>query len=137
MLAVSRLIRKLLSMNEAIENLVKLQDLEFPGKKQSQAQIAELRELIPQPILAHYDRLMARGKKGVAFVKNQVCTGCNMRLPIGTVNTVMQGNDLHLCDNCGRYLYVPAPAESPASETEAPSKPRKKPRKSKALASTV
>jgi len=29
-------------------------------------------------------RLMARGKKGLAAVRNQVCTGCHMRVPVGT-----------------------------------------------------
>src|SRR4051812_44975763 len=117
-------------MNEAIENLVKLQAIEFGGTKSKpgQAEAAKLRELIPQPILAHYDRLVARGKKGVAFVSNQVCTGCHMRLPIGTVNTVMQRQDLQLCDSCGRYLYVPEPVETPVVESVAVAKPARKPR---------
>jgi len=103
-------------MNEIIQNLVKLQTLQF-GETRSKnvaSQLAELRTLIPQPILGHYDRLAVRGKKALAVVRNQVCSGCHMRLPIGTINTMMQGHDLQLCDSCGRYLYLPDPPESQA-----------------------
>ena len=127
-------------MNDLLTNLLKLQALEFheTDQKASEAEIAELKAKIPQPILGHYERLVARGKKGVALVRNQVCTGCHMRLPIGTVNTLMQGQDIQLCDSCGRYLCLPV--EAPAAESQATpesvSKPPKKSRKRKALAST-
>jgi predicted nucleic acid-binding Zn-ribbon protein len=94
----------------------------------------ELRAAVPAPILAHYDRLVARGKKGVAVVRNQVCTGCHMRLPIGTINTLLQRQDLQLCDSCGRYLYIPEEVEVAAEPVAvAPVKPVAK-RKRKALA---
>ena len=123
-------------MNELIANLLKLQNLDFAEtrSKSDEERKLELRRLIPQPILGHYDRLVVRGKKGVAVVRNQVCTGCHMRLPIGTINTLMQGNDLRLCDTCGRYLYLPDPAESQFVEHVAATKPVPKPRKRKAVA---
>src|SRR5579859_6868778 len=112
-------------MNALLTNLLKLQALEFDqtSEKKLDARIAELRAGIPQQILGHYDRLVARGKKGVAVVRNQVCTGCHMRLPIGTVNTLMQAGDIQLCDSCGRYLYLPDPSESEFVEKVAASKP--------------
>lgn len=123
-------------MNDLLTSLLKLQALEFDQShaKGSEAQIAELRSKIPAQILAHYDRLAVRGKKGVAVVRNQVCTGCHMRLPIGTINTLMQGNDIQVCDSCGRYLYLPDPAESQFVENIAATKPAPKARKRKALA---
>jgi predicted nucleic acid-binding Zn-ribbon protein len=118
-------------MNELLQNLLKLQAIEFdpssgPGV---QAQITGLRALIPPQIMAHYDRLVARGKKGVAVVRNQVCTGCHMRLPIGTINTLMQGQDIQLCDTCGRYLYLPSAGETELVEKLAAVKPPQKARK--------
>lgn len=123
-------------MNDLLTSLLKLQALEFDQSpaKGSEAQVAELRSKIPAQILAHYDRLVARGKKGVAVVRNQVCTGCHMRLPIGTINTLMQGNDIQVCDSCGRYLYLPDPAESQFVEKIAATKPAPKARKRKVLA---
>ncbi len=126
-------------MNELLQNLLKLQALEFneTTEKDPAARIEELRKVIPQPILGHFDRLVARGKKGVSIVRNQVCTGCHMRLPIGTVNTLMQGGDIQLCDSCGRYLYLPDAAEAQFVEKIEASKPAVKPRKRKALAHAV
>lgn len=122
-------------MNDLLTHLLKLQALDFSNspEKDAEVQRAELRTHVPQPILGHYDRLVARGKKGVALVRNQVCTGCHMRLPIGTINTLMQGQDIQLCDTCGRYLYLEA-EPTPAPEPVAPAKPSSKPRKRKVTA---
>ena len=129
-----------LTMIDYLTNLLKLQALDFKetNDKNAESHRAELRSSIPQPILAHYERLVARGKKGVALVRNQVCTGCHMRLPIGTINTLMQNQDIQLCEICGRYLYLPETPEAvetaPAPKVEA--KPAPKTRKRKALAQT-
>jgi hypothetical protein len=114
-------------MNDLLSTLLRLQAFQFGEAKDpnAEAQMAELRTKIPQPIMGHYDRLVARGKKGVAVVRNQVCTGCHMRLPIGTINTLMQGQDVQLCDTCGRYLYLPDPAESQFVEKVAAAKVEK------------
>jgi predicted nucleic acid-binding Zn-ribbon protein len=130
-------------MNIVLQNLLKLQALEFgeTAGKSVEAQAAELRGTIPQPILAHYDRLRVRGKKGVAIVRNQVCTGCHMHVPIGQITVLMRGEDVELCESCGRYLYLPDPAETEAlAQAEAAKlavKPAAKPRKRRALVHAV
>ena len=122
-------------MKDLLQNLVKLQSLEFGGVDPKNATVvAELRAKVPSQILGHYDRLLARGKKGIVPVRNQVCAGCQMRLPIAVVATLMRAEDIQLCDTCGRYLYL-APAEPVAPVVEAPAaKPARKPRKKKAAA---
>ena len=120
-------------MNELLQNLVKLQSLEF-GKNPEKAAdpaIAQLRGKIPSQILGHYDRLVAHGKKGLAAVRDQVCTGCHMHLPIGVVTTLMRDDDIQLCDNCGRYLYLAEPAKADVPQPTAKPAPARKPRKSK------
>ena len=104
-------------MNIVLQNLLKLQALDFgeATAKSVEAQTAELRGKIPQPILGHYDRLRVRGKKGVAIVRNQVCSGCHMRVPIGQITAVMRGEDVQLCESCGRYLCLPNPVEAEAA----------------------
>ena len=106
-------------MNDLLSTLLKLQDLEFNeiSEKNADVRKAELRARVPQQILGHYDRLVARGKKGVALVRGQVCAGCNMRLPIGTINTLMKGEDIQLCESCGRYLCLPQPAKTTGPST--------------------
>ena len=135
-------------MNAVLQNLLKLQALEFGevAGKNVESQTATLRGQIPQPILGHYDRLRARDKKGVALVRNQVCTGCHMLQPIGKITIVMRGEDVQLCDSCGRYLFLEeesgkAPeepvAEKPAAKParKAPKTPRK--RKTRDLATAA
>lgn len=121
-------------MNDLLQTLLKIQALDFgeTSSKKAATEKADLRALVPPPVLGHYDRLVARGKKGVAIVRNQVCTGCHMRLPIGTINTLMHGLDIQLCDSCGRYLALvePVPAE-PAAVSEPAPKPAVKTRKRK------
>jgi predicted nucleic acid-binding Zn-ribbon protein len=130
-------------MNSVLEDLLKLQSLEFgeTGGKQTEAQATELRAKIPQPIFAHYDRLRVRGKKGVAVVRNQVCTGCHMHIPIGQINVLMRGEDIQLCESCGRYLYLPDPAEAEVLSQVEPAKPATKPaakpRKRRAVAAVA
>ena len=119
-------------MKDLLHNLIQLQSLEFNEDKSAKVEtlMAELRAKIPPQILGHYDRLVARGKKGVAAVRGQVCSGCHMQVPIGTVMTLRHGQDIQLCENCGRYLYLPTESETETPAPDAP-KPAKKPRKSK------
>ena len=130
-------------MNNVLQNLLKLQALEFgeAATKSVEAQAAELRGNIPQPILSHYDRLRVRGKKGVAVVRNQVCTGCHMHVPIGQITVLMRGEDIQLCESCGRYLYLPDPAETEFLSHMEAAKPKAKaaakPRKRRTLAPAV
>jgi len=119
-------------MKTLIQNLLKLQTLEFGETKTANvAELAkELRGKIPPQILGHYDRLRARGKKGIAAVRNQVCTGCHMTVPIGAIMTLKHETDIQLCETCGRYLYLtdepkPEPVAEP-SKTKSAAVPRKR-----------
>ncbi len=121
-------------MKELLQNLIQLQSLEFGGVekgKREAAAMAELRAKIPSQILAHYDRLVARGKKGLAAVRGQVCSGCHMQVPLGVVMTLKHGEDIQLCESCGRYLYLPPAAETEATEPAASPKPERKKQKPK------
>jgi len=120
-------------MNEPMQNLLRLQTLEFSEKqnKNTAALIAELRGTIPPQILDHYDRLRVRGKKGLTAVINQVCTGCHMRLPLAVIMTLKHDQDIQLCDTCGRYLYLPVEAENVPVLKPLDSKPGPSPRRRK------
>lgn len=124
-------------MNAVLQNLLKLQALEFSDNAEDQAveaQANQLRALVPPQILGHYDRLRLRGKKGVALVRNHVCTGCHMQQPIGKITVLMRDEDIQLCDSCGRYLYLEPEAEAqPAAEAAVPAEqPAEKPAEAEA-----
>jgi hypothetical protein len=121
-------------MNDLLTNLARLQALELREAKEKNAEalILELRGLVPAQILAHYDRLMTRGKKGIVPVRGQTCAGCHMRLPIGVILTLLHGTDIQLCDSCGRYLYLPEGEGTAAAGVAAPRLPPPKVRRKRA-----
>jgi predicted nucleic acid-binding Zn-ribbon protein len=96
-------------MNKLMLILIELQSLEFEETicPDIEDRIAKLRAKIPKPILDHYDRLGDRGKKGVAMLRNQTCTGCHIGVPVSVVMNLKHADDVCMCENCGRYLYLP------------------------------
>ena len=104
-----------------MEQLLALQTIQFdlpPKTTEGQATLEKYRDQIPSPILAHYGRLVLRGKKGVAIARNGVCGECHLRIPSGTLAALAYDNEVQLCDNCGRYLYLPEDEPLGLSETK-------------------
>lgn len=99
-----------ISPKELIAVLLELQNLEFAAKKNKKAadtaKIESLRSRVPEVILGHHDRLVAKNKKSVVAVHNNVCGGCFLALPGGEKARIALARDLHICQSCGRYLYV-------------------------------
>jgi hypothetical protein len=96
---------------------LELQELEMgpkTGSPEVRAMAEAIRKEIPEGVLAHYDRLMERGKKGVAWVRQRVCTGCMLTLASGVYADLVRDEDIHMCDACGRYLLL-APEERPGA----------------------
>jgi predicted nucleic acid-binding Zn-ribbon protein len=117
-----------------LECLLELQSLEFGEaevnnalEKETDRKIASLRLQVPLPILNHYDRLGVRGKKGVAAVRHQTCTGCHVQVTKAVVINLMHGEDIQVCENCGRYLYLPEPDLSEMPEAQKPARKARKP----------
>jgi C4-type zinc ribbon domain len=101
-------------MKELTDNLLKLQALEFDkALAADDDRITALRKKIPPSILAHYDHLADRGKKGVALVRNNVCTGCHMQVTLAVTMNLLHDTNIQTCESCGRYLYLATPAETP------------------------
>jgi hypothetical protein len=113
-------------MRELMESLLALQTLEFGGRKGvKEAEVARLRARVPEPILAHFERLLARGKKGVAVIRHGVCMECHLRVPVGTLVTLARGEDIQICGNCGRYLHLPE-GEMMGQQPKVEAKPAKR-----------
>jgi hypothetical protein len=115
----------LLPMRTIVENLLTLQKLLLPPAAptpEQQAKITELRKLVPPPVLTHFDRLVVRGKNGVALVRHGVCTECHIRVPIGTLAGLIAPRDVYLCDSCSCYLLLPL-EEVPGALSQTAAKP--------------
>lgn len=80
--------------------------MELETPKKGGSEIRALREQIPSEMLNRFDKFLGRGKKGVALVQNGVCKGCQIQVPVGVVNALIQGIGASVCGNCGRYLCL-------------------------------
>jgi len=103
-------------MRTLVENLFAAQKtlLQHPAASpEHRALLEDLRQRIPAPVLAHFLRIVGQGSKGVALVRHGVCGECHLRVASGVAAALIRPTDLHLCENCGRYLLL-APEEMPA-----------------------
>lgn len=67
---------------------------------------AVARELNPA-LLKQYEQVRrSRRGLGLAAVRDQRCSGCNMRLPIHVVQKVHKGQEVTRCPSCGRILWL-------------------------------
>jgi uncharacterized protein len=109
---------------EAVEGDARLRPLEAEARVQEVAAAEELRALeadlevarterasvardVPRDILVQYGRLLkVRGGLAVALVgSNGICSGCRVTLTPQRFNEVRQSSQVHVCENCGRFLY--------------------------------
>jgi len=73
---------------------------------QKAARLALAAEIKPD-VLSNYDKLR-EAKHGLAVVitKQELCMGCNMKIPPQSYNLVIISDDIIHCPNCKRMLYV-------------------------------
>jgi predicted RNA-binding Zn-ribbon protein involved in translation (DUF1610 family) len=95
-------------MKEMLDNLLQLQNLELGIERAPSGGLGPegLRKKIPAQVLQHYDRLMARGKKGIAYVRHGVCGQCHMQVAVGLLAMLRRQDNFYRCENCGSYLYL-------------------------------
>ncbi len=76
------------------------------GKKQLQQKIDNLRSLISEKTLQHYDKLKAKKPPAVVPIEGDRCHGCYMTLHTDFVQRVRQETDnLYTCPTCRRFVY--------------------------------
>lgn len=116
-------------MTKLIEDLLALQTLLRLGDSASPEQKADIEALragIPEPILAHFLRQLAAGRKGVALVRNGVCGECHLRISHAMNHMLGRSSDLFVCENCGAFIAA-VPTETAPVATAAPAaKPRRR-----------
>lgn len=120
-------------MKNLMETMLLIQERQLVQEQdpETNKELIKLRKQIPPPILGHFDRLVDHGKKAVAIVRNQTCSGCRMLIPIGMISVLKRNEDIHLCATCGRYLLLQDEPEVPTPPPAAKKK-RGRPPKAKA-----
>lgn len=68
---------------------------------------APLAKQIDPAMLSRYERIRKSKRSGAALVimRNDSCSGCNMRILPQVVNELLAGDKIHGCPHCGRLLY--------------------------------
>jgi hypothetical protein len=97
------------AMNDMMLKLLEAQKtlLLHPGVSAENTRLIEqLRATVPAPVLAHFLRLVAQGRRGVAVVDHGVCTECHLRLPASLAAVIGDSTDLHVCEQCGSFLVA-------------------------------
>jgi hypothetical protein len=76
----------------------------------------ELVSALKPDVLSNYDKLR-EAKNGLAVVvtKNELCMGCNMKIPPQSYNLVITSDEIIYCPNCRRMLYIASEPEQPES----------------------
>lgn len=77
---------------------------ELDGLKKARQELAVK---VDKTILARYERLLG-GKDGLAVVsvKGDACQGCFRKLPAQVINEIMMKQEIVVCENCARMLYI-------------------------------
>lgn len=95
-------------MRIVLENLLALQAVEqSPGgaSPERDRQIVALRATIPERLLAHYDALMAHGRKSVALIQDGLCSECRQPVSPSALNGSTLGHPIQICIHCRCFLY--------------------------------
>jgi len=80
------------------------EDEEASVKKQRRM----LAEQVEKDFLSKYERVLAKEKHHpVVAVRNKTCQGCFMSVTLQEINRIWRGEDIVLCRNCNRILYLP------------------------------
>ncbi len=111
-------------MKTILQDLYRLQALDIQGRSSEKSEAKNLRAGIPVGMLNNYDRARARGRKGIAILRNGVCSNCRMQSPIA-VTVGLTAGTVQVCGNCGLYLCLdPDQPISPQPEQTQPAKRR-------------
>ena len=109
-------------MKAILQDLYRLQCLDIQGLPTHKREANSLRAGIPPGLLTNYDRARARGRKGIAILRDRVCTNCRMQSPLAVAIGLASGA-VEVCGNCGLFLCLdpvqpiglrPEPTQTPA-----------------------
>ncbi len=66
----------------------------------------DLRSIIPSFMMVIYNDLVAQGKRPMAILQDENCSGCGIAQTVLSVNALKKGGQYTRCSNCGRVLIA-------------------------------
>jgi len=104
---------------EKEKNLLEIDEQEF--KKQLveyEEKRPEIEGKLDKVFLRKYNFVRARYDSAIVSVKNGVCQGCSMNIPVQLYNEVLHLIELKNCPSCHRMIYVELPVDEADKEEE-------------------
>lgn len=74
--------------------------------KQEENKIKEIVEKLDADLLKQYNSLKERKNMPIVVIENNICVGCNMRLPMYQLEELKDKSNIINCESCGRILYL-------------------------------
>lgn len=69
------------------------------------AKIEEVKSCLEPRIRSRLDKIVGRQQRAIVPLINGTCYGCFTMLPTANLSNFSNRNQLHTCENCGRFLY--------------------------------
>lgn len=95
--------KELAELKTAVEAELTVIDKNIEG---TQAEWEETAQQVDKESLAQYKRLIEKDGQAVVEVVGQTCRGCYMQITPQTLNLLLRKQELILCKNCGKILYL-------------------------------
>jgi predicted nucleic acid-binding Zn-ribbon protein len=83
---------------------IKIKDLAITHENK-QLEKEKIISIIDPEVLPLYEKIKTRNGIAIAPARNEVCTGCNMKIPPQLFNEILTLSRMIQCPNCGRILY--------------------------------
>lgn len=101
-------------MNANVDVIVKLQSYENElksalsdsKKKEIEDEIIFLKTQIPTDTLTRFYKLYNRHGDAIVRANGGFCQGCFINLPTSQHSSLSYSDDMSVCQNCGRFLYI-------------------------------
>jgi|GEM_PF-1918082 len=98
-----------------INMLIKLQDLENHlkesnltknDKEQVSSEITLIKAQIPHDVETRFYKLYKKHGEAIVMANGSVCHGCYINLPSSQAIEMSHNDELNVCQNCGRFIYM-------------------------------
>lgn len=102
LLLLKKLEQKLEKNDSEIKNDIEALEIRLEKEKK---QVEEISEKLDRDLLKEYLSLRCRKDKPITFVVDNICTGCNMKLPSYQIEELKKKETIN-CESCGRILCL-------------------------------
>jgi predicted nucleic acid-binding Zn-ribbon protein len=88
--------------DDPLKNIVKKNDEQLKPLNIRRQKIADT---LPKPLVEAYERIKSRNGAALAEVNGSCCRKCNIMIRPQLLKRIRKGEQITICENCGRILY--------------------------------